>query len=201
MSKAQLSEIEDCFDRRYLSVKQLSLQHETYTKLIGFTSGLIIAANEFLNLNVQMTEQQIALTAELIAMEFTEFNLADLKYVIRKGMTGAYGKLYNRLDGQIIIQWMREHKEQRMDAAILNSEKKRIEYLNNEKKPIAPEVAQKLKQSLSSMINFDTPVKEPVDMGNFKSRHENAMAEFNELPPAEQTKDARQDILKKWGVI
>lgn len=78
--------------------------------------GMMIAeVNDFFNVRGNMNARQIALTAELILDNpgFHDLTLNNIKACFRHKMATA--KLYDRLDGNIIIQWLREFKSEMAD--------------------------------------------------------------------------------------
>ena len=99
----------------------------------GAMLALAIAIKEvrdFFNVKGNMTESQIALTAELILDNpaFYDLSLGNIKACFRRQMREA--KLYDRLDGNIIIGWLKEFKSEMADCCYesnLEKEKKETE--------------------------------------------------------------------------
>ena len=73
-------------------------------------SLLILEVNDFFNVKGKMTANQIKLTAELIldCDSFYDLTLGNIKACFRQKMMTE--KLYDRLDGNIIIGWLRQFK-------------------------------------------------------------------------------------------
>lgn len=82
---------------------------------ILYISMLIIEVNDFFNVRGNMNQKQIRLTAELILdnPNFYDLTLGNIKACFRQRMMSE--KLYDRLDGNIIIQWLREFKSEMAD--------------------------------------------------------------------------------------
>lgn len=78
-------------------------------------SEMIREVNEFFNVGNGMTAKQMKLTAELILDNpgFSDLTLGNVKACFRQRMMSE--KLYNRLDGNIIIGWLREFKSDMAD--------------------------------------------------------------------------------------
>ena len=96
---------------------------------------LTIAVGEvcsFFNVGKNMNAAQIALTVDLIIDRFWYFKLEEIKYCFRRAMMRE--KLFDRLDGNIIIGWLREYDDERTEEAIRFSEQKETQ-LHNEPKP------------------------------------------------------------------
>ena len=89
-----------------------SLDRRDQTMLI---SEMIREVNEFFNVGNGMTARQMKLTAELILDNpgFSDLTLGNVKACFRQRMMSE--KLYNRLDGNIIIGWLREFKSDMAD--------------------------------------------------------------------------------------
>lgn len=80
-----------------------------------YLSMMIAEVNDFFNVKRGMNAQQIKVTAELILDNagFYDLTLGNIKACFREKMATA--KLYERLDGSIIIQWLREFKSEMAD--------------------------------------------------------------------------------------
>ena len=93
---------------------------------------MIINTTEFLNVP-KLTDVQIKMTAEFIYEEFYFLNVADLHLCFKNGMKGKYGELYNRIDGQIIIRWLKEYENERIEFAENRSYQKHSSLTSHEK--------------------------------------------------------------------
>lgn len=90
-------------------------------------SMMITEVNDFFNVKGKMTAKQIRLTAELILDNdaFYDLTLGNIKACFRERMMSE--RLYDRLDGNIIIGWLREFKSEMADRCeIVNEGKDRI---------------------------------------------------------------------------
>lgn len=77
---------------------------------------MIVNFVSFINLGKTMNAEQIAETVKLIQSYFPHLNLADFKLFFEKMKMGHYGKFYDRMDGQIILEKMEEYSQDRMNA-------------------------------------------------------------------------------------
>lgn len=77
---------------------------------------LLIEVNDFFNVRGNMNDKQIRLTAELILDNdnFYDLTLGNIKACFRQHMM--QDKIYDRLDGNIIIGWLREFKSDFADS-------------------------------------------------------------------------------------
>lgn len=64
-----------------------------------------------------MTDEQTSETALLIAETYPSLNIADINLIFRNAKLGRYGKIYDRLDGQIILEWFDRYFDERCNAA------------------------------------------------------------------------------------
>lgn len=84
----------------------------------------------FFNASNTMNDAQVAMTTDLIIEEYPYFKIDDLKLVFRNAMKGRYGEIYNRLDGSVIMRWLKQYNQERCtkaDIASYNEHKNHIE--------------------------------------------------------------------------
>lgn len=81
-----------------------------------YLSMMITEVNDFFNVRGNMNAKQIKLTAELILDNpgFYDLTLGNIKACFRHKMATA--RLYDRLDGNIIIDWLREFKSEMAES-------------------------------------------------------------------------------------
>lgn len=85
------------------------------SRQIYYLELLIAEVNDFFNVKGKMGVNQMRLTAELILdnLNFHDLSLGNIKACFRQRMMSE--KLYDRLDGNIIIGWLREFKSEMSD--------------------------------------------------------------------------------------
>lgn len=83
----------------------------------GYIKIWIINLVEFLNIGKNMKDEQITETAEMIFDDYVYLTLADISLVFKRAKRGYYGKVYDRLDGQIILDWFSQYHDERCRAA------------------------------------------------------------------------------------
>ena len=88
---------------------------------------------DFFNTTQTMSDTQVAVTADLIIEEYPYFQLDDLKLAFRNAMKGHYGEVYNRLDGQVILKWLKAYNTERCSRADILSFKEHNERLLEQK--------------------------------------------------------------------
>lgn len=75
-------------------------------KAIDQISILIIEVLEWFNVKNTMSDSQILEVSFMIYNEFKRFNLYDIGLCFNRGKTGKYGKVYDRIDGGILFEWL-----------------------------------------------------------------------------------------------
>ena len=62
-----------------------------------------------------MNEEQLYDVAGLIASEYFYLSLVDLALCFKKVKTGKFGKVYDRVDGGMIMDWIRTYELQKTE--------------------------------------------------------------------------------------
>lgn len=70
---------------------------------------------QFLNVGKSMNVSQINQTSILMLQYFPHLNLADLKLFFERMKIGQFGKFYDRVDGQLILEKLDEYNQERMN--------------------------------------------------------------------------------------
>ena len=83
---------------------------------------------DFFNVGKNMNDVQVAMTVDLIIERFWYFKLEEIKYCLHKAMM--HEKVYDRLDGNIIIGWLSAYDAERTEEAMRISEQEDTQRLN-----------------------------------------------------------------------
>lgn len=99
--------------------KQLSsLKHEIDEETaLDVLKIFITSLVNSLNIGKNMSDFQIDETCILIMEDFWHLKVADLQLFVKEAKKGKFGKLYDRIDCQIIIEWLTVYDEERMSIA------------------------------------------------------------------------------------
>lgn len=81
----------------------------------------------FFNVSVPMSPAQISITCDLILERFGNYKIQDFQICFRKAMAGDYGKLYNRIDGAIILEWLNTYDNERTEEIVKLRERENVE--------------------------------------------------------------------------
>jgi hypothetical protein len=117
---------------------------------VQVVADLINDLNDFLSVK-PMTVPQVAMTAEIVVQEFYWLKIADLKLVFRNAMSGKYGELYNRLDGQLICGWIRKYQDERLQEAERRSQQEHRDRMKPDNTALDNEALERL-ASYTKMI-------------------------------------------------
>ena len=107
-------------DTPELPISQLAtIKHGDINAAQAIISIAISEVVQFFNVGKIMNDVQVAITAELIIDRFYYLKLEEIKYCFQRAMCS--GKVYDRLDGNIIIGWLNEYDSERNEFCSLNT--------------------------------------------------------------------------------
>lgn len=86
-------------------------------KAKAWIEAWIIELLDFINVSQGMSVAQVSLTADFILERYCCLTVADIQLVFKRAMAGDYGPFYGKLDGTMILSWLRAYFDQRCDAA------------------------------------------------------------------------------------
>ena len=72
---------------------------------------------KFFNVGKTIGQEQLVQTIRLIIEDFYYFNIEDFKLCFNNAKRGRYGKIYDRIDGNIIYEWLQKYSEERVQTA------------------------------------------------------------------------------------
>lgn len=84
---------------------------------------------DFFNVGKNLSNPQITITADLIMSQYWYFKIEDIKLCLRRAMCKE--KLFDRLDGNIILGWLSEYDSERTEEAMRISENEESRLRNN----------------------------------------------------------------------
>ena len=64
-----------------------------------------------------MGQEQLVQTIQLIIEDFYYFNIEDFKLCFNNAKRGKYGKIYDRIDGNVIYGWIEAYANERVQTA------------------------------------------------------------------------------------
>lgn len=83
----------------------------------AYISIMLADIEQFFNVKNGMTEIQIKMLVDMILKNFYFLKVSDLRLFAEKFKMGLYGKVYDRLDGGVIMDALNKYVGERMDEA------------------------------------------------------------------------------------
>jgi len=147
---------------------------------------LIYWVRDSLSVGKSLTDKQIAIAGELIFDDYYYLTIADFKLCFKKGIKGEYGKLYDRIDTQILYEWVSAYANERFEyIRELGSE----ETEHNKKEYYDAAIVKKMQDMLEKKVR-----KELVEKQYQKTFHYQTIESWcaaNNIDPVEKTKDLK----------
>lgn len=78
---------------------------------------LIVMYAGLLNIGKNLQPFQISTIASEVCTDYHYLTLAEVQYVMKQGVKGAYGKLYDHLDISVILEWFTQYDAERAEIA------------------------------------------------------------------------------------
>lgn len=94
----------------------------------AYIESWIVNLRLFFNVGRAMTDDQTFETAMLIVDTFPQLNIADINLIFKNAKLGRWGKIYDRLDGNIILEWFERYFDDRCEAAAERSVREADQY-------------------------------------------------------------------------
>lgn len=126
--------IEDVFESHEPAIISIQVKRGV-TVARAAVSYLLTEALEFFNAKETMSDIQVAMTVDLILEEYPYFKTDDLKLCFKNAMKMKYGEIYNRIDGQVVMSWLKAYNKERCAVADNQSWNEHKAYLAEEGKP------------------------------------------------------------------
>lgn len=77
---------------------------------------MLSATVRFFNVAGNMSDEQIEETACIVFDGYRTLSLDDCALCLKRAKSGQYGKVYDRLDGSVILGWFEQYTSERNDA-------------------------------------------------------------------------------------
>jgi hypothetical protein len=92
-------------------------------RLYAVLTILINDLIDFFSVGKTMGQNQLVDTIKLIVEDFYYLKIEDFKLCFNNAKKGRYGKVYDRIDGNVIYNWVAQYNEERTAFCICNDEK------------------------------------------------------------------------------
>lgn len=83
--------------------------------IVTAITGALLMAAEYFNVKESLSEVQAVQTASLFIDQHPMESFEDLLLCLKNAKLGKYGKVYNRLDGQMIFEWFRLYLDEKYE--------------------------------------------------------------------------------------
>ena len=90
---------------------------------VAYITVMLADIEQFYNVKQNLSEVQLRMLAEIIIKNFYFLRVADLKLFAEKFKLGLYGKIYDRIDGGVIMEALAQYADERMNEAEVYSQK------------------------------------------------------------------------------
>ena len=133
--------------------------------------ALIVMVRENISVGKTMNENQIRFAGSAIAEKFWYLKLEDVALCFRRGILGEYGKLYDRLDVQILCDWIQQYEQERNNECAKLQRDNGQEYSRNVYDVIGSE---KMKELLHKVVDANekkiqgAPAPPPAPKSDFE---------------------------------
>lgn len=156
-------------------------------------ANLIANLVQSLNLGNTLNDAQVVEIVYLLMERYYYLKLEELILIFKKAKMGDYGKNYNRLDIQVIFEWIEMYYSSDERALLLEREAKNFkekEKSNDYKKQELPEFAKEILKKMQAEILPDTP------------KEKKPYTTYNERDYLSEVKEASEIVdnnyLKQW---
>jgi len=155
-------------------------KHEGVESVRRILTNSIDQLQTYFSLERIMTPYQVEMTTELIEETFYYFSPDDFRKCFRGAMSGKYGKIYNRLDGAVIMEWLRAYDIERTEIIV----REQMERNKQEAKEVM------------STESFNGAMKKLIDELATKTKRKKPESYESKLSPFEKQVIAEYDKLR-----
>lgn len=166
---------------------------------ITLLSAIITNGLKYFNVGKGMTPEQVVLAADLILTDYHYLKADEVAYTFRLAATGRFGKIYDRIDPAVILEWVSEFDSLRTIEAenmtIKASNKPTTQLLIESNGNIPLEVKEAFKRLYSESDKKAEPKKEMPKNDEIVQRW---LLQFDKIVLRQQPKGAIK-IIKRYG--
>jgi len=160
--------------------------------------------NTYFNVSSQMTTGQRVELINLIYQKYSYFKLADFKLCFVNAKTGMYGKIYNRIDGQIIFEWLGLYAVERMEFCENNNRRKHEEEKRQDinKDGINLEGQRKVIEIFKSVVEkpIEIKPKQPREKTEIEKFVQKCLTNFDKIYNKKRD-NLGQKFIKRYGKV
>lgn len=175
----------DVFKSQTPSLVKIQEVENGEMKLKALMFAIVSDLVQFFNVGKTMSTNQIGSTVELLIECYPVYKLDDFVLCFKRAKLGQYGKLYDRIDGNIILDWFEAYIQERnteFEQLRINEQKHREE--NPDEAVPMPDFMKEFKQSLlvKKSVEMLTPTQPKVLVQTEEQKRINELIfEFDKL--------------------
>ena len=122
----------------------------------AYISIMLADVEQFFNVKNGMTEIQIKMLVDMILKNFFFLKISDLRLFSEKFKMGLYGKVYDRLDGGVVMDALNKYVDDRMEEAAQYHQQRASKF-----KSAGQQAAKNILEAITEGWKDPRPVKEP----------------------------------------
>lgn len=177
-------------DKAINGLKIQALESQVGMKTLNkAVSTAINLAMDFFNVAGGMNESQVTQTAALWIEKHPMETFEDLILCLKNAKMGKYGKIYNRIDGQIVFDWFNQY--------LIDEKYERFEQIKQNEKVAYSNDFAGVMDFLDNVIAAKNENKEPEPERITQQKHLNNLIELLPELSVEQLKQMRTEYEKK----
>lgn len=142
--------------------------------LIAMLNSFISDLVQSFNIGKNMNENQVIDTSRHIARKYYYLKPEDFKMCFDNAKDGVYGKQYDRLDRQVIIQWIETYCAERASFFEADNDLEHDKTKSENSKIVLPQVAEILGKI---RLNIEQENSKEIDYKKFKDEYNKKQSE------------------------
>lgn len=87
---------------------------------------------QFCNLKHTMNDAQVVFTVDLMLEEYPRYRLEDFAFFFKEAAKARFGKIYDRIDGNMLLQWLKEYDIRRCEEIEMMRVRENSQYKKNQ---------------------------------------------------------------------
>ena len=119
-------------------------------KVQALVTYMLVNLIESFNIGKTMNETQVVDCVKDIVQDYYFLKPTELKYCFANARKGRYGKVYDRIDQQIIYEWLEKYLKEREEVSVnqnVNNKKRNEQEFNELILPVLKKVSEDIKQT------------------------------------------------------
>lgn len=147
---------------------------------------LITNTAMFFNVNGNLNSHQLVQITQVILERFGYDNLEDIVLALKDARMGYYDKVYGRIDGEVIINWVEKYMDKKAE------EMEKLHHANKHKAPeMHADILKIAKEAAEKKQQYQAPPKYTVDELTWKAWFDENLDQFT----VEELNDLKKQLI------